>query len=85
MPDYKIYFQIYGKKMLRNVTAINEAEAKEKVRNDLTFDKVEVVEVKTEQQKAQEKLEDVINRHGGTKKDTYRDLMDQIFGGFPKI
>jgi hypothetical protein len=42
---YKVYFQLYGKKMKASVIASSPEEAKEMVINEIEFDKVVVVNV----------------------------------------
>lgn len=41
MKTYTIYFEIYGKKMKTTVEALNENDAKAKVKNKINFIKVE--------------------------------------------
>jgi hypothetical protein len=41
MREYHVYFELYGKKMRSTVFATNEEQAKEVVREKLTFHKVE--------------------------------------------
>lgn len=38
---YKIFFEIYGKKMQTVIEAKNENEAKEKIKDKIIFDKIE--------------------------------------------
>jgi hypothetical protein len=38
---YRIFFEIYGKKMQTVIEAKSENEAKEKVKNKIIFDKIE--------------------------------------------
>lgn len=41
---YKVYFEIYGKKMVATVTADAEWEAKEFIRERIRFDKIEKID-----------------------------------------
>lgn len=41
MKTYKIYFEVYGKKMKTVINANSEAEAKELVKNKIKFIKIE--------------------------------------------
>jgi hypothetical protein len=38
---YRVYFQIYGRKMVTEIEAKNEIDAKKKVNEMLKFDKIE--------------------------------------------
>jgi hypothetical protein len=38
---YRVYFQIYGRKMVTEIEAKNETDAKKKVNEMLKFDKIE--------------------------------------------
>lgn len=40
MKNYKIYFEVYGKKMKTTVKANNERDAKELVKNKIKFIKI---------------------------------------------
>lgn len=44
MNEYKIYFEIYGKKMQVTISAENENEAKFILFSKITFHKIELVE-----------------------------------------
>lgn len=37
---YKVYFQLYGKKMKINIDADTQEEAKQKIKDSIIFDKI---------------------------------------------
>jgi len=61
MRNYKVYFEIYGKKILVKVTAKSEEQAKEKVINNLKFNKIEKDE-KNYFNKSMDLLDDIIDK-----------------------
>ncbi len=44
---FKVYFEIYGKKMLATIEARNATEAKEEIKNRIEFHRIEEVPEET--------------------------------------
>lgn len=40
MSDFKVYFEIYGKKLMKRISADSEYQAREKIKNDIVFHKI---------------------------------------------
>lgn len=42
MSDFKVYFEIYGKKLMKRISADSKYQAREKIKNDIVFHKIVV-------------------------------------------
>jgi len=45
MKEYKVYFTIYGKKLMKTVIASSKQHAENEIKNSITFNKIEEVEM----------------------------------------
>ncbi len=62
MKTYKIYFELFGKKMQTNINADNENEVKENIKNKIIFHKI--LEVPESDEDIFRKLKDIFSGNG---------------------
>jgi hypothetical protein len=59
MKRYKVYFEIYGKKMVTSVIDASETQAKEQVKRSIKFHKITVEPLTPDEDELTQKLKDL--------------------------